>query len=93
MRPLVQLSVLREAWECGDLSFPRLVLELGTLVDAARAELGAAAGEAAFHAWGQLEIINALTLDTGTPLNSDDLHDVAAELDRLRDALSEEYPE
>ncbi len=87
MTPLEQLSMLREAWECGDLTFPRLVLELETLVTAARADIGEAAGTAAFHAWGQLEIINALTLDGGIPLSPDDRQDAAAELDRLRDAL------
>lgn len=89
MTPSTQLEALRQAWEHGDISFPRLVLELEVLVAGARTDLSETAGRAAFRAWGQLEIINALTLDSGTAMSADDLQEVAAELERLRGALSQ----
>lgn len=87
-----QVAALENAWEKGHVQFPRLVLELEAIVASARDELGEEAWRAAFREWGQLEIINALTLDADVPLSPEDVRDATEHINRLRIILADGAP-
>jgi hypothetical protein len=83
-----RLDLLIAAWGDRRVSLPTLVRSLDQVVSEASDVLSPDGGRLARRTWGQIEIINALTLDSGADLAGPDRTDVDNLLRELRYALS-----
>ena len=83
------LIVLDQAWLALDqdaMTYPRFALAFDAAVRAVE-EAGDPLADRLRRIWGQVEIINALSLDEGIPVSSADLADTANLVQEARELL------
>ncbi len=89
MSDLMLLTYLYKAeasLRAGRIGYPQFVDRIEQIVVTLRREESASA-DAVFRVWGQMEIINAVSLSCGEELNEQDLIDIDLLIDELRTIL------